>query len=227
MICGQWLSLQTGHLSCSAGKRMITSLSACCPPSLRQAQPTRGRDMRRIALGLVAAALLAISAGTAMTAPASAAPIIIRDSFTIPIFEPGLTDDCRPGLTGTLVGTAVISFQSVETAQGFHIHITINGPGRIDWSDGSYTLIDSVDHTSIHDVGQGTSVFAETHTDGADFYSAAAAFEFRRTFHEVEHFTASNGVVRVDLNKGHFHSFGDCCPEHAANSAPTPLWCAS
>ena len=44
----------------------------------------------------------------------------------------------------------------------------------------------------------------------ADFYSAAGAFEFRRTFHEVEHFTASNGVVRVDLNKGHFHSFGDC-----------------
>ena len=57
------------------------------------------------------------------------------------------------------------------------------------------TFIDSVDHSSGHDVGQGTSVFAETHTDGADFYSAAGVFEFRRTFHEVEHFTASNGVV--------------------------------
>ena len=53
-------------------------------------------------------------------------------------------------------------------------------------------------------------VFAETHTDGADFYSATGVFEFRRTFHEVQHFTASNGVVRVDLTKGHFHSFGDC-----------------
>ena len=166
--------------------------------------------MKKIALGLAVTALLAISAGLAMTAPASATPLIIRDTFTIPTFEAGLTDDCRPGLTGTLVGTAVISFQSVETAQGFHIHLTINGPGRIDWSDGSYTLIDSVDHTSLHDVGQGTGVFAETHTDGADFYSAAGVFEFRRTFHEVQHFTFSNGVVRVDLNQGHFHMFGDC-----------------
>jgi hypothetical protein len=48
-------------------------------------------------------------------------------------------------------------------------------------SDGSYTLIDAVDHTSFHDVGQGTGVFTETHTDGADFYSAAGVFEFRRT----------------------------------------------
>jgi hypothetical protein len=35
-------------------------------------------------------------------------------------------------------------------------------------------------------------------------------FEFRETFHEVEHFTVTNGVVRVDLNKGHFHVVGDC-----------------
>jgi hypothetical protein len=164
--------------------------------------------MKKIARGLALAALLAISAGSAMTASASAAPIIIRDTFTVPDFEPGLTDDCRPGLTGTLVGTAVISFQSVENARGFHIHITSTEGGRIDWSDGSYTLIDSVDHTSVHDVGQGTSVFTETHKDGGDFYTAAGVFEFRRTFHEVEHFTASNGVVRVDLSKGHFH--GGC-----------------
>jgi hypothetical protein len=166
--------------------------------------------MKKITVGFALAALLAISVGTAMTASASATPVIIRDTFTVPTFEAGLTDDCRPGLTGTLVGTAVISFQSVETTQGFHLHVTVNGPGRIDWSDGSYTLIDSVDHTSIHDVGQDTGVFAETHTDGADFYSATGVFEFRRTFHEVQHFTASNGVVRVDLTKGHFHSFGDC-----------------
>ena len=166
--------------------------------------------MKRIALGLAVTALLAISAGSAMTAPASAAPLIIRGTVTTSTFEPGLTDDCRPGLTGTLVGTGVISFQSVETAQGFHIHVTSGGTGRIDWSDGSYTLIDAVDHSSGHDVGQGTGVFTETHTDGADFYSAAGVFEFRRTFHEVQHFTFSNGVVRVDLTKGHFHSFGDC-----------------
>ena len=55
----------------------------------------------------------------------------------------------------------------------------------------------------------GTGVFTETHTDEGDFYSAAGVFEFRRTLHAVEHFTFSNGVVRVDLMKGHFHMFGD------------------
>jgi hypothetical protein len=166
--------------------------------------------MKKIALGLAVTALLAVSAGAAMTAPASAAPIIIRDTVTTPIFETGLTDDCRPGLTGTLVGTEVMSFQSVETAQGFHIQGAAAGPGRIDWSDGSYTLIDSVDHFSFDAVGHGTTVFTETHTDVGDFFSADGVFQFRRTFHEIEHFTATNGVVRVDLTRGHFHSFGDC-----------------
>src|SRR6266536_591022 len=119
--------------------------------------------MKRIALGLAATALLAISAGTAMTAPASAAPIIIRDTVSTPIFEPGLTDDCRPGLTGTIVGTNVFSFQSVETLQGFHIQATSVDTARIDWSDGSYTLVDSVDRFSFDVVGQGTTVFTETH----------------------------------------------------------------
>ena len=166
--------------------------------------------MKKIALGLAAAALLAISAGTAMTAPAWAAPIIIRDTVTSPIFETGLTDDCRPGLTGTIVGTDVMSFQSVETPEGFHTHGTFVDTGRIDWSDGSYTLIDAVDHFSFNAVGHGTAVFTETHTDAGDFFSAGGVFQFRRTFHEVEHFTVTNGVVRVDLNKGHFHFFGDC-----------------
>ena len=59
--------------------------------------------MKKIALGLAVTALLATSAGTAMTAPASAAPIIIRDTITTPIFETGVPHDCRPGVTGTLV----------------------------------------------------------------------------------------------------------------------------
>jgi hypothetical protein len=145
-----------------------------------------------------------------MTAQASAAPIITRDTVTTPIFETDLTDDCRPGLTGTLVGTDVMSFHSVETAEGFHIHVTDGGTGRINWSDGSYTLIESVDRFSFNAVGHGTTVFAETHTDAGDFYSAAGVFEFRRTFHEVEHITVTDGVIRVDLTRGHFHSFGDC-----------------
>jgi hypothetical protein len=166
--------------------------------------------MKKIALGLAAATLLAISAAAAITAPASAAPIIIRDTVTSPIFETGLQHDCRPGLTGTIVGTDVLSFQSVETSNGFHIDGTIVDTARIDWSDGSYTLIDSVDHFSFNSVGKGITVFTETHTDAGDFFSADGVFEFRDTFHEIEHFTVTNGVVRADLNKGHFHFFGDC-----------------
>ena len=100
--------------------------------------------MKRIALWLAAVGLLAIWATTAMAAPASAEATIIRDTSTTPIFETGLTDDCRAGVTGTLTGTHVLSFQSVETSVGFHITGTVVDTGCIDWSDGSYTIIESV-----------------------------------------------------------------------------------
>jgi hypothetical protein len=163
-----------------------------------------------IALRLAATALLAIPAGTAMAGPASAAPIIIRETVSSPIFETGVPHDCRPSLTGTIVGTDVLSYQSVETAQGFHIHGTIVDTARIDWSDGSYTLTESVDRFSFNAAGQGTEVFTETHKDSGDFFSPAGVFEFRATFQEVAHVTVTDGIVRVDLQKGHFHFFGDC-----------------
>ena len=123
--------------------------------------------MTKIALRLAAAALLAIAAGTAMTAPASAAPII-RDTITTPIFETGIPHDCRPGVTGTAVGSDVFSFQSVETPQGFHIQGTYTDTFRIDWSDGSYSLGGSVDKFAFNVVGQGTTVFTNAHTDALD-----------------------------------------------------------
>jgi hypothetical protein len=167
--------------------------------------------MKEIALRLAAAALLTIAAGTAMTAPASAAPIITRDTITTPMFDTGIPHDCRPGVTGTLVGTDVQSFQSVETPQGFHFEGTFEDTGRIDWSDGSYTLIESVDLTSFNAVGQGTTVFTNAHTDAGDFFSSSGVFEFRDTFHLIEHTTVTNGdVTRVDFERGHFHFFGDC-----------------
>ena len=56
------------------------------------------------------AALLSL----ALAAPTSAAAIVTRDTITTPIFETGLPDDCRPGITGTLVATDVVNYQSVE-----------------------------------------------------------------------------------------------------------------
>ena len=104
--------------------------------------------MKRIALWLVAVALLAILASAAMAAPASAEVTIIRDTITTPIFDTGLTDDCRAGVTGTITGTDVVSFQTVETSVGFHTTGTTVDTARIDWSDGSYSIIESIDHFS-------------------------------------------------------------------------------
>ena len=142
---------------------------------------------------------------------ASAAPIIIRDTITTPIFETGIPHDCRPGVTGTAVGTDVYSFQSVETPKGFHIEGTFTDTARIDWSDGSYSLIESVDTRSFNAVGQGTSVFTNAHADAFDNFSPSGVFEFRDTFHVIEHVTVTNGdVTRVDFEMGHFHFFGEC-----------------
>jgi hypothetical protein len=169
-----------------------------------------GEEMKRLARGLTATALLIVAAAAALAAPAMGSAVVIRDTVTSPIFETGVSHDCRPGITGTVTGTDVTSFQSVETSTGFHIDGTNADSGRIDWSDGTYTLIQSVDHFSFNALGTGTTTFTNAHQDAGDFYSADGVFEFRDTFHEVEHLTVTNGVVRVQFSKGHFHFFGDC-----------------
>jgi hypothetical protein len=166
--------------------------------------------MRRRATAFASTALLIVGSVLATGSSAAASAGIIRQSFSTTSSESGLTDDCRPGLTGELNGVGVTTTQSVETATGFHIDGTIAGTGRIDWSDGTYTLIDSVDHFAFNAVGKGTFTFTETHVDSGDFYSAQGVFQFRQTFHEVEHFTETNGVVRLDIAKGHLHLFGNC-----------------
>ena len=79
--------------------------------------------------------------------PVWAAATVVRGTEEIPIGETNLTDECRPGITGELSGTAVTRFRSTETANGFHIAGTTTDTGRIDWSDGSYTLIGSINHS--------------------------------------------------------------------------------
>lgn len=169
-----------------------------------------GLVARGSVIAISTAALLIVAAPAAPAASPAGGAIVIRDTVTTPVFETGLTDDCRPGATGTLTGTNVTSTQSTETSTGFHIHGKSGGPGRIEWSDGTSTLVDSVDRFAFNVVGKGTTVLTVTHVDAGDFYSADGVFQFRQTFHEVEHFTVTNGVVRVGFSKGHFHFFGDC-----------------
>ena len=146
----------------------------------------------------------------ALAGPASAAAIVTRDTVTTPIFETGLPDDCRPDITGTLVGTDIVTYQSVETSQGFHFVATVVDTGQIAWSDGTYTVIEAVDHQSFVDTGKGTTVATIAHQDSGNTYSADGVFLSRATFHIVERFTVSGGVLRVAFERGRLHFFGGC-----------------
>ena len=170
--------------------------------------------MKRLVLVAAAAVLAAVSAA-AISTPASANAIVMRQTFTMSgPGETGLTDGCHPGATGAITGTDTVSYQSVETANGFHVEGTDVASGRIDWSDGSYTIIGSTDHLAF-DIRFGTTtVQNEAHVDFGDNYSATGVFLFHQTFHETTHITVTNGVVvRVSFEFNHQHVFGsDCTP---------------
>jgi hypothetical protein len=155
---------------------------------------------------VLAAAVLAL----VLAAPASAAAIVTRDTVTTPILETDLPDDCRPGITGVLIGTDVVNYQSVETSQGFHIVLTVVDTGQIAWSDGTYSVIDATGHVSFIDTVAGTTVSTVAHEDSVNTYSADGTFLARATFHIVEHLTVSDGAVRVEFERGHLHFFGGC-----------------
>jgi hypothetical protein len=165
--------------------------------------------MNKIALLRGVAAVLAVALGIATAAPASAAAAVTRQTITSPMFQAGLTDGCHPGLTGTLTGTATIDFQIVQTSTGFHVEGTEVDSGRIDWNDGSYTIIGSTDH-KIFEIMPGTFVHTTAHVDFGNNYSADGTFLFTVTFHQIEHFTITNGVVtRVDFVMNHVQG-GQC-----------------
>jgi hypothetical protein len=80
-----------------------------------------------------------------------------------------------------------------------------------DWTDGTYTIIESIDRFSFNAVGNGTTVNTVAHEDSGNTYSADGVFLYRSTFHAVERFTVTKGdVTRVEFDRGHFHFFGDC-----------------
>jgi hypothetical protein len=157
----------------------------------------------RLAL-LTTAALVAVGVTAGMTTTASAASDVTRASITtIGDPEPIQSDNCGPGI---ISGTDTFTYTSVQTPTGgFHIAGTDVANGRIDWSDGSYSIIGSTDHTAFNATA-GTGVFSETHTDFADNYSADGVLESQGTAYSVEHFTVTNGVVlRVAFDRQLFH----------------------
>ena len=117
------------------------------------------QGMRWIAVAFGATALLAIAAGAGFAGAASAAAVVTIDYSTSSSSDPGepLIDECRPDLTVTsFFGTGEIRVETVETAVGFHFEMTEVGTARIEWSDGSYSLIKVKDHFSFN-AGNGTA----------------------------------------------------------------------
>jgi len=160
---------------------------------------------RRLAAILGAVALLVLLAPAA-----SAEATITRDTITIATVDTGLTDDCRPGITGTLVATLVINFQRVDTQDGFHVDETDTSAGLLTWSDGSYSIVSSVDHFTRNIFDSGMRVRTLTHEDSVNTYTADGVFLFRLTFQEVQHITFIDGAYVVNLDYGHFRTFGAC-----------------
>ena len=159
------------------------------------------KRVRRLAL-LTAAAVVAVGATAAMTASASAAAVVTRGSVTtIEVPEPIQSDNCG---TGMISGTDTFTYTSVQTPTGgSHIAGSDVANGRIDWSDGSYSLLGSTDHSAFN-VAAGTVVYTEAHVDFADNYSADGVLESQGTFRSTEHITVTNGVVvRVAFDYPH------------------------
>jgi hypothetical protein len=146
---------------------------------------------------------------TANAAPSSASAVVLRGTTESSFTDHDLTDECRLGITGELAGTAVTRFRSTETANGFHVAGTTQETGRIDWSDGSYTIIGSVNQFAFN-TGPGTEVNALAHQDFGDTYSASGEFLFRLTFHSVERYTVIAGIPHAEFERGHLHVFGGC-----------------
>jgi hypothetical protein len=162
--------------------------------------------MKKIVLGLGVAALLASPAGTAMTSAAAAATVE-RNTVTSTFGAFGQLDDCRPGVTGTLEGTETFSYQLVETSTGEHLTGTALTNARIDWSDGTYTVIEETNHFSSN-LDQRAREIAITDTKSGDTYTADGVLLSQVTFRSVEQITFGGGELRVHV----FQTFGDGCP---------------
>lgn len=159
--------------------------------------------MKRITLALVASVLAVATAATTAAAPASAAAIVMRDTITTSFTESGVPNDCRPGVTGSLEGTEVVDFQTVETEEGFHLTFTITESTRIDWNDDTHAMFETSEHFAFNAVENGTMVSTLVQQSSGKTFSADGAFLYSLTFHLVAHVTVTNGdVTRVEFERG-------------------------
>src|SRR5262245_52677089 len=95
-------------------------------------------------------------------ATAAIAGTVTRETFVVTGGE-SVVDDCRPSVTGNVTGTDTVAVHSVETAASFNQKGTSSGTGRIDWNDGSYTLVSWKTEFTFHASGDDTWTYHEAH----------------------------------------------------------------
>ena len=176
----------------------------CGPRLVRARGHAHGLTATLLAIfphGRMAAMLGAAALSLAMVAPASAAAIVGRFTVTTACTD-AATDDCR-GVTGTLAGTDVLNYQTVETGRGPHFAGTDAVTLTFAFTDGSYATAQSLDHLTFN-TGSGVTVFTTAHVDTVNVYAADGQFLWTATLRQAEHFTVtSDGVVGVQFEIGH------------------------
>jgi hypothetical protein len=163
---------------------------------------------------LIAAALL-LPAGAAQ-----AEATVLRFEFTTPFTDFVPSDDCRPDVSATVVGTEVLVGQRVETPSGgVLLHGLITSTFTFQFSDGSYGVGESSDRFAapfvVNGPSQETAIsgFTFTHVDTITVYDAGGQAIGTNTFRLVEHITfkdlaplggppGEEDIVRVDFLRG-------------------------
>jgi hypothetical protein len=145
---------------------------------------------------------------TATVAQASGATVSRFQETTT--FSDQVTDECR-GVEGTISGTNVFAYQEVVTLDsegnptGYHVTGTSTDTFRLDFVDGSYGIGESVTRPIANFTQpSGVSTYTEAHVDNVTVYAADGQTLLRLMFHETIHFTLVDGVVRADVQRGHF-----------------------
>jgi hypothetical protein len=166
--------------------------------------------MKKLMILVAAASALFVGVLPAHAGSAVISTYTLEDTFK----EKNITDDCLPGAKGSLEATSVITEQKVETSTGFRLTGLAVDSGRIDWTNGDYTIVGSTDRYTVdYSVpAQGTFQNTDAHQDYGDFYTADGTLLFRQVFWSAEHTTITNGdVTRYDYKIDTSHIFGDGC----------------
>jgi len=144
------------------------------------------------------ALLLAVAIALSATAPASAGPVEITSfDVTIPVDEV-FPADCFDG-TMHLTGTERVVGQRVDLGDdNFRLHATLTDAFDVAFSDGTTGVWTTAEHFSFSLRGDDAG-FTGAHRDTTAIYDRNGRFIGQVSFREVEHFTITGGIMRVDF----------------------------